>query len=74
MNHRTAGFQASFCNRERVIEFAMQVELKMTQWDHYLAVCIEKSVQYSCTVNSAGGRQETVCCGTHSVSTLTVLH
>lgn len=36
----------------------MQAELKMTQWDQHLAVSSEKGVQYSCTVNSAGGRQE----------------
>lgn len=53
MNHRAAGFQASFCNGKRVIEFAKEVELKMT----HFAVCPEEGLQYSCTVNSAGGRQ-----------------
>lgn len=32
----------------------------MTQWDQHFAVCTKKGVQYSCTVNSAGGRQEIV--------------
>lgn len=41
-----------------VIQFAMQAELRMTQGDQHLAVPTEKGVQYSCTVNSAGGRQE----------------
>lgn len=56
MNHRAAGFQVSFCNG--VIQFAMQAELKMTQWDQHLAMFTEKVVQYSCTVSSAGGRQK----------------
>lgn len=60
MNYRAARFQTSFCNGKRVIQFVKQVELKMTQWDQHPAVCTEKGVQYSCTVNIAGGRQETV--------------
>lgn len=36
----------------------MQAKLKMTQWNRHFAVSTEKGVQYSCTVNSAGERQE----------------
>lgn len=74
VKNRAAGFQASFCDWEMMIQLAVQVEPKVKEWDQQLVVCVGKGVEDYCTVSSVGGKQEMSALGLGNVSTLIVLH